>query len=62
MIQFGHVQKMPEARLSKQVLQWKPERRRQLCRPRRNWQSGINEYMMERGLEKDICNNKEYWI
>lgn len=61
LIWFGHVQRMPETRLPKQALQWKPGGRRKQGRPRRSWQGGINEELRERGLEEDLWNDREEW-
>lgn len=44
---------MPETRISKLVLEWKSGEKK-LDKPQRNWQSGMNEDMSERGIEEDL--------
>ena len=48
---YGHVQRMPEIRISKQVINRKPSGSRKPGRPRRSWQEDKDKIMQERNLE-----------
>lgn len=70
LVWFGHVQRKPEAKLSKQVLQWKPGGRGKQGWARRNWRSGINGYIREEGIEdrwngdmksKGVGRHNSFW-
>jgi hypothetical protein len=50
LIWYGHVQRMPEARWPKRMLDWMPNRRRKRGRPRRAWRENIQEEMAWRDL------------
>jgi hypothetical protein len=52
---YGHVQRMEEGRLPKEVLEWRPSRRRKRGRPKLTWAEGIIGMMGEKGLKE------EYW-
>ena len=43
LIWYGHVQRMAENRLPKQILTWTPHGRRKRGRPRRSWREGIDK-------------------
>lgn len=53
LIWYGHVQRMGDERLPKQVLKWKPLGKRKRGKPRKSWIEGVNSEMQERGLEQD---------
>lgn len=59
LIQFGYVQKRPETRIPKQILQWRSEGRRKQGRSRKSWQSGINEEMREREDQRKTSGETE---
>jgi len=46
----GHVQRMEEGRLPKEVMKWNPPRRRKRGRPKLTWAEGIRGLMVEKGL------------
>ena len=47
---YGHVKRMPETRIPKQVINWKPLGRRKLQRSRRSGQEGTDKIIQERNL------------
>jgi hypothetical protein len=47
---YGHVQRMEEGRLPKEVLKWRPSGRRKRGRPKLTWAEGIRGMMVKRGL------------
>ena len=44
---YGHVQRMEDGRLPKEVMKWSPPGRRQRGRPKLTWAEGIGELMEE---------------
>lgn len=61
LIWFGHVQRMPETRIPKQISQWRPAGRRKRGRPRKSWQSGVDEEIRQRGLGNDLWKDRDQW-
>jgi hypothetical protein len=47
---YGHVQRMEEGRLPKEVMKWRPPRRRKLGKPKLTWAEGIRELVGEKRL------------
>ena len=47
---YGHVQRMEEGRLPKEVMKWSPPGRRKRGRPKATWAEGIRGLMEENGL------------
>jgi len=45
---YGHVQRMEEGRLPKEVMKWSPPGRRKLGRPKLTWAKGIRGLMGEK--------------
>jgi len=45
---YGHVQRMEEGRLAKEVMKWRPPGRRKRGRPKRTWAEGIRELRGEK--------------
>ncbi|XP_056648205.1 uncharacterized protein LOC130452786 [Diorhabda sublineata] len=58
---YGHVQRMPEDRIPKQILNWAPQGRRKRGRPRLSWREGIEKDIRERELEEDLWEDREKW-
>lgn len=58
---YGHVQRMPETRLPKQVLEWQPTGRRRRGRPRLEWQKAIQKSMSDRNLIPEDCEDRRGW-
>lgn len=58
---YGHVQRMEERRLPKQILTWRPTGRRKRGRPRRSWREGIDNEIQLRGLDEELWNDREQW-
>jgi len=48
---YGHVSRMEEGRLSKEVMKWRPPGRRKRGRPKRTWEDGIRGVMGEKGID-----------
>ena len=47
---YGHVQRMEEGRLLKEVMEWRPPGRRKRGRPKATWAEGIRGLMGEKGV------------
>ena len=47
---YGHVQRMEEGRLPKEVMKWSPPGRRKRGRPKRTWVEGIKGLMGEKRI------------
>jgi hypothetical protein len=58
---YGHVQRMEEGRLPKQVMKWSPPGRRKRGRPRLTWVEGIRGLMGEKGLVEEDWNDRDEW-
>jgi hypothetical protein len=57
----GHVQRMEEGRLPKEVMKWRPPVRRKLGRPKLIWAEGIRELMVEKGFMEEDWNYRHNW-
>jgi len=57
----GHVSRMEEGRLPKEVMKWRPPERRKRGRPKRTWADGIRGLMGEKGLIEDDWNDRSNW-
>jgi hypothetical protein len=55
---YGHVQRMEEGRLSKEVMKWRPPGRRKRGRPKLTWEEGIRGLMGEKGLMEEDWNDR----
>ena len=58
---YGHVQRMEEGRLPKQVIKWSPPGRRKRGRPKLTWLEGIRGLMGEKGLVEEDWNDRDEW-
>jgi hypothetical protein len=56
---YGHVKRIPKERIPKLIMEWIPEERRKLGRPRKTWMEGVA--MITRNLEPDQWRNREEW-
>ncbi|XP_044744708.1 uncharacterized protein LOC123306668 [Coccinella septempunctata] len=61
LIWYGHVQRMPNTRLPKRVMEWIPMGRRKRGRPRKTWKEGVSRAMSERSLTEDQCSDRRTW-
>jgi hypothetical protein len=52
---YGHVQRMEEGRMPKEVIKWHPPGRRKRGRPKLTWAEGMGE----KGLMEDDWNEKQ---
>jgi len=57
----GHVQRMEEGKLPKEVMKCSPPGRRKRGRPKRTWAEGIRELMGEKGLMEEDWNDRGNW-
>ena len=57
----GHVQRMEEGRLSKDVIKWSPPGRRKRGRPKLTWAEGIRGLMGEKGLMEEDWYDRGNW-
>jgi hypothetical protein len=58
---YGHVQRMEERRLPKQVMKWNPLGKRKRGRPKLTWMEGIRRLMGEKGLVEEDWNDRDEW-
>lgn len=58
---YGHVQRMPEGRWPKKILEWQPSRRRKRGRPTLEWEKYIKEAMEDRSLRPGDWENRDLW-
>ena len=57
----GHVQRMEEGRLPKEVMKWSPSGRRKRGRPKLTWTEGIRGLMGEKRLMEECRNDRSNW-
>jgi hypothetical protein len=55
---YGHVQRMEEGRLRKEVMKWRPPGRRKRGRPKLTWVERIRGLMGEKGLKEEDWNDR----
>jgi hypothetical protein len=60
-IGYGHVQRMEEGRLLKEVMECNPPGRRKRGRPKATWAEGIRGLIGERGLLEEDWNDRDSW-
>jgi len=58
---YGHVQKMEEGRLPKEVMKWSPPGTRKRGRLKLTWVEGIRGLMGEKGLMEEDWNDRGNW-
>ena len=58
---YGHVQRMEEERLPKEVMKWRPPGRRKRSRPKLTWAEEIRGLMGEKGLIEEDWNDRSKW-
>jgi len=58
---YGHVQRMEEGRLPKEVMKWSPPGRRKRGRPKLTWAEGIRVLKGEKGLMEEDRNDRDNW-
>jgi hypothetical protein len=56
--EYGHVQRMKDVRLPKEVMKWRPPGRRKRGRPKLIWAEGIRELMIKKGLMEEDWNDR----
>jgi hypothetical protein len=54
---YGHVRRMEEGRLPKEVVKWHPQGRRKPGRTKLTWAEGIRGLMGEKGLMEEDWND-----
>jgi len=58
---YGHVQRMEEGRLPKEVMNLRPLGRRKRGRPKLTWTKRIGGLMGEKGLMEEDWNDRGNW-
>ena len=58
---YGHVQRMSEERLPKQVLDWVPPGKRRRGRPVKGWRQGVDEEMLRCQLPDNLWEDRHMW-
>ena len=58
---YGHVQRLGELRLPKEVTKWSPPGRRKRGRPKLTWAKGIRGLMGEKGFMEEDWNDRGNW-
>jgi hypothetical protein len=58
---YGHVQRIDEGRLPKEVMKWRPPGRRKRGRPKLTWAEGIRGLMGEKRLMEEDWNDGSNW-
>ena len=58
---YGHVQRIEEGRLPKEVMKWSPLRRRTRGRHKLTWAEGIRGPMGEKRLMEEDWNDRDNW-
>jgi hypothetical protein len=58
---YGHVQRLEEGRLPKEVMKWHTLRRRKQGRPKLTWVEGIRGLMEEKGLMEEDWTDRSNW-
>ncbi|XP_030757309.1 uncharacterized protein LOC115883138 [Sitophilus oryzae] len=60
LIWFGHMQRMPDHRIPKQILLWTPRGRNKRGRPR-SWREGVDKELEDREIPDDLWLNRQKW-
>jgi len=58
---YGHINRMPEERIPKLIMELIPLERSKRRRPRKTWIEGVHTAMTTRNLEPDKWRNTEEW-
>jgi hypothetical protein len=58
---YGHVQRMEEGRLPKEVMKWRTLGRRRRDRPKLTWAERSRGLMDEKGLAEEDWNDRQNW-
>ena len=61
LIWYGHVQRMHNERIPKQVIHCIPPGKRKRGRPKKTWMEGIRRSMSEKNLTEDQWENRTGW-
>ena len=58
---YGHVKRMDDTRLAKRYLEWKPQGKRPVGRPRKRWIDGVDKALEKRGIRiEDVEEERMY--
>ena len=58
---YGHVQRMEEGRLTKEVMKWRPPGGRKRGRLKLTWAEGIKGPVGEKGLMEEDWDDRSNW-
>ncbi|XP_030748906.1 uncharacterized protein LOC115876990 [Sitophilus oryzae] len=61
LIWYGHVNRMGEERLPKNIMKWIPTGKRKRGRPRETWLKGVTKAMSLRNLQADDWMDRRQW-
>ena len=61
LVWYGHVQRMPDDRLPKKVLDWVPPGRKRRGRPAKSWIEGIRQEMRRCDLPEELWQDRYQW-
>jgi hypothetical protein len=58
---YGHVKRMEDGKIVKQVAEWKPQEKMKRGRPVNTWKDGIGESMKRREVNDEECMDRDLW-
>ena len=58
---YGHVKRMEEDRKPRKYLEWKPQGRRPVGRPRKRWMEGVCDGLEKRGLDMEQVEEEQMY-
>ena len=58
---YGHVERMEDIRIPKQIARWTPTERRKRGRPKASWMGGIQKAMSELNLRPGDWTDRDRW-
>jgi hypothetical protein len=58
---YGHVMRMEDSKIARQVSEWNPQGKRRRGRPFNTWKDGIRDGMQRRNLKDEECFDRELW-
>ncbi len=59
---YGHIKRMPEERFPRRSLDWTPQGRRPVGRPRKRWMDGVKSALLRRETTLDEVEGDELYL